>query len=62
MDIEGAFNHTIRGVIGDALRRFGVPTMLVDWTSHILGNRQFEVTKDNTTVRGDVSSGCPRII
>ena len=34
--------------------------MLVDWTSHMLGNRQLEVTKGNTTVRGDVSSGCPQ--
>ena len=40
MDIEGAFNHTSRGVIADALMRFEVPTMLVDWTSHMLGNRQ----------------------
>ena len=34
--------------------------MLVDWTSHMLGNRQLEATKGNTTVRGDVSSGCPQ--
>ena len=60
MAIEGAFNHTSRGVIGDALRKFGVPTMLVNWTSHMLGNRQLEVTKGNTTVRGGVSSGCPQ--
>ena len=39
MDIEWTFNHISRGVISDALRSFGVPTMLVDWTSHMLGNR-----------------------
>ena len=41
----GSFNHTSRSVISDALRRFGMPIMLVDWTSHMLGNRQLEVTK-----------------
>ena len=61
MDIEGAYHHTSRGVISDALRRVGAPTlMLVDWASHMLGNRQLEMTKGNTTVSGDVSSGCPQ--
>ena len=59
MDIEGAFNHTLKGIISDALRRFGVSTLLVDWTSHMLRNRELEVTKGKTTVRRcDVSSGC----
>ena len=57
--MEGAFNHTSRGVISEALRRFEGPTMLVDWTSHMLGNRKLELTKGNSTVRGGVSPGCP---
>ena len=39
MDIKGASNHTSSEVIKSAMTRQGVPTAVVDWTCHMLGNR-----------------------
>ena len=40
--------------------RQGIPIAVVDWTCHILGNRNIRITKGNTTLRGIVVSGCPQ--
>ena len=60
MDIEGAFNHTSSEVIRRAMIRQGVPIAVVDWTCHMLGNRNITIAKGNTTFRGIVKSGCPQ--
>ena len=60
MDIEGAFNHTSSEVIRRAMIRQGVPIAVVDWTCHMLGNRNITITKGNTTLQGIVDSGCPQ--
>ena len=60
MNTEGDFNHTSRGSIRLPVTTFTVPTMLVDWISHMLGNRLLEANKRGTTVRGNVNSGCPQ--
>ena len=38
--------------------RQGVPIAVVDWTCHMLGNRNITITEGNTTLRGIVDSGC----
>ena len=58
MDIEGAFNHTSSEVIRIAMIRQGVPIAILDWTCHMLGNRNITITKGNNTLRGIVESGC----
>ena len=45
MDIEGTFNHASKGDIRSTLTTFVVPMILVDWISHMLGNRFLEATK-----------------
>ena len=60
MDIEGAFNHTSSEVIRRDIIRGGVSIAVVDWTCHMLGNRNITITKGNTTLRGIVESGCPQ--
>ena len=41
-----------------AMIRQGVPIAVVDWTCHMLGNRNITITKGNTTLRQVVESGC----
>ena len=60
MDIEGAFNHTSSEVIRRAMIRQEIPIAVVDWTCHMLGNRNITITKGNTTLRGIVESGYPQ--
>ena len=60
MDIECAFNHTSSEVIGRGIIRQGVSIAVVDWTCHMLGNRNVTKTKGNTTLRGIVELGCPQ--
>ena len=60
MDIEGAFNHTSSEVIRRAMIRQGVPIAVVNWTCHMLGNRNITIAKGNTTLRGIVDAGCPQ--
>ena len=58
MDIEDAFNHTSSEVIRRAMIRQEVPMAVVNWTCHMLGNKNITITKGNTTLRGIVESGC----
>ena len=60
MDIEDAFNPTSSEVIRRAMIRQGVPIAVVDWTCHMLGNRNITITKGNTTLQGIVDSGFPQ--
>ena len=60
MDIEGAFNHTSGEVTRAAMITHGVPTAVVEWTWHMLGNRNLTANKGNTTLCGTVDSGCPQ--
>ena len=57
-DIEAAFNHTSSKVIRRAMIKQRVPIVVVDWTCHMLENRNITITKGNTTLRGIVESGC----
>ena len=56
MNIEGAFNDISRGAIRLVLSTLAVPTILVDYISHMLGNRILE----DTIIRDNVNSGCPQ--
>ena len=57
MDIEGAFNHTYSEVIRRAMIRQGVPIAVVDWTCHMLGNRNIgNIGRSQKTL----TSGWPR--
>ena len=60
MDIEGAFNHTYSVVIKTAMIEQGMPIAVVDWTRHMLGDRNITIIKENTTHRGVVDLGCPQ--
>ena len=60
MGIEGAFNHTSGEVIRAAMITHGVPTAVVEWTSHMLGNRNLTTNKGNITLCGIVDLGCPK--
>ena len=59
-NVEGAFNPTSGEVIRSAMIRQGVPIAVVDWTCHMLGNRNIKITKGNTTLRGIIESGFPQ--
>ena len=54
MDIEGAFNHTSSEVIRRAMISQGVPIVVIDWTCHMLGNRNVTITKEK---KGSLSQG-----
>ena len=58
MDIDGAYNHTSSEVIRRAMIRQGVPIAIVEWTCHMLGNRNIMIAKGNTTLRGIADSEC----
>ena len=50
--MEGVVNHTSSEVIKTAMTRQGVLIAIVDWTCHLLGNRNITITKRNITLRG----------
>ena len=58
MYIEEAFNYTSGEVMGLAMITHGVPTAVVEWICHMLGNRNLTTSKSNTTLCGSVDSGC----
>ena len=60
MDLEGASNHTSGEVIRAAMITHSVPTAVVEWTCHMLGNRNLTANRGNATLCGTVDSGCPQ--
>ena len=60
IDIEGAFNCTLRKDIETAALRQGIPQTVVRWIVGMLGDRKVFSEWKGTKVEGIVSDGCPQ--